>query len=170
MPVLFACPGSILSRIYAPVKRWGSLKCQPKTRKYYAMPPRPLPLVPVQAAKKPKDVDPGIWALPQRLADAANQRGIGQQDLAKLSGVSQATISRWLHYAVAGIKVRDVMALEKVLGLPHGWLTAPTSVPATIRSIRSPNPTSIAQCVGDTQEYCEPTPIPPSSVVPSRPR
>lgn len=97
------------------------------------MPPRPLPLVAVPPSSRPKEVDPLLWAFPQRLADAANQRGIGQQALAKSAGIAQSTISRWLHYQVEGLRVCDLLAVERALSLPSGWLIQPAAVPAPIR-------------------------------------
>ena len=103
------------------------------------MPAKPMPLVAVPPGPRPRNMDPRLWAFPQRLADAANNRGIGQQELAKAAEVAQSSVSRWLHYQINGLTARHVIALEKALGLPFGWLLEPPSVPVA-EMIRSPTP------------------------------
>jgi transcriptional regulator with XRE-family HTH domain len=95
------------------------------------VPAKPLPLRPIEPAKRPTDIPDGLWSFPRNLADEANARGWSQADVAKHAGVTQPTISRWMRYEIEGLKVADVLRIERAMGLPHGELTIAA---ATIRS------------------------------------
>lgn len=89
------------------------------------MPARPQPLAAVEPKKRPPDIPDGLWFFPRNMADYANSRGFSQEQVAAIAGVSQSTISRWLHYGIESLQVRHVMALERGMGLEHGTLTRP---------------------------------------------
>lgn len=96
------------------------------------MPARPQPLVAHEPKKRPPGIPDGLWYFPRNLADHGNARDLGQQALAKMAGVQQSTISRWLRYEIESLQIRYVMALEEGMGLEHGELTRP---PAAFRQV-----------------------------------
>lgn len=63
------------------------------------MPARPLPLK-AKEPKRPPGIPDGLWYFPRNLADHANARGLSQKQIAKMAGVKQSTISRWLAYEI----------------------------------------------------------------------
>lgn len=91
------------------------------------MPAKPQPLRPIEP-KRPPEIPEGLWSFPRNLADEANARGWSQEQLAEKIGVAQSTVSRWMHYDIDGLKVRDVLRIERAMELGHGELTLPTTV------------------------------------------
>lgn len=75
--------------------------------------------------EKPPGVPDSIWLFPDRLAELGNQRGVGRVALAKMAGVHQSTVTRWLQgQGLKGVAAKHLAALEAGLNVPSGTLAA----------------------------------------------
>ena len=90
-------------------------------------------------AQQPSDFTAGTFAFPERLASLARERQWSRDDLRRIAGVNQGTVSKWLRYKSAQPDRTAILLIEEEAGLPGGHLTrepetGTTSTPSIVIS------------------------------------
>lgn len=86
------------------------------------MPPRPGRLKADRPKKRPAGFSEAAYEFPVQLERIGNKHGWTVPDLVGITGVSQGTISKWLHCKVPNPDARAVGRFEAKAGLPIGSL------------------------------------------------